>query len=113
MTDLDIPPGFFLLDGKPCISYFAALDLHLLLDRPIEILDVPICSSVRCLEVARRRTFWPSSDAGGQLKCSRCATALQMVADAMGFVLTVQELPPPLALLGDDTSRRFAMMELV
>lgn len=108
-TDLDIPPGFYLADGKPMISWFAALELWLMNDRPVEIV-ARICDSTRCLNVARFETWWPAPTS--QIKCGACAAMLRATAEAMGFELVTKELEPPIGLIEDDSAKRFALMEL-
>ena len=105
---LDIPPGFYLRDGQPMMTWFAALELLLLNDRPIRILS-PVCDSNRCLELARFVTHWPGQDG---VKCEGCTSRARSIADVMGFALQTTELPLPLAFARDDAEVRFSLMEL-
>jgi hypothetical protein len=80
-----IPFGWFIRDGRPCMTWQHAIELY---EPTIRIVG-QLCSTNGCTAYATTRTFWPDPD-GPQVKCEAHAEHLGRVAVAMGFQLHVE-----------------------
>lgn len=130
-----IPAGWFLRDGRPCMTWQHAIEIY---EQTIRVIGL-LCSSHGCTALAAFRCFWPAPSGdhyeSKQPQCEYHTAKLDQVATAMGFTLQVQPVrisdecrmwtlaqhrermrreaaELELKLAGDPTAARFAAMEL-